>query len=327
MAVVVSDSSYLVQQMDELIRKKNRNCVTAIVGKPGCGKSFMALELADELDPTFKDHIAERVCFTPKQFMTLLQDPALTKGCVIILDEAGVSVHNRSFFDFANKAVVYVLQTFRHRNLHLFLTTPSMSFIDSQVRRLTNYIIDCQKIDFKRNLTIAKVFEVQPNPVLGKEYKKYLRLPYKTFDQKKIVRMKFRKPDTPIWKEYEKIAEDYKRTLTANLLNELNAMQKTEEQNNIDVHVLSDKVLDNIGRYTKPDGKLDISLIEMDFRIGNRRSKRVADYVTSVITGKTPKEDTMASNSAAFGGSPTQQALTTIKKEGKSESNSLAVTE
>ena len=62
----------LVEEINKMIHVQNKNCLMCVAGETGSGKSFFALETADEFDPTFRDNIKERVVFTPSKFKKVL---------------------------------------------------------------------------------------------------------------------------------------------------------------------------------------------------------------------------------------------------------------
>jgi len=260
-----------------LIEKMNRNCIIVIVGGPGKGKSYLGLWLANALDSTFMRKLEERVCFKGKAFLRVLTYGSLEKGNAVMLDEAGVTMFNRNFFNFMNKAIVYVLQTFRHRNLYLILTVPSLAFIDAHVLRLLTYVVETVKINRKTNITTAKVYKVQHNPKEKKNYYKYLKRPYKTFESKKLFRFKFPKPGARLCNHYEKIADVYKRSLASQLYDETTFQDKLSK--GTDVAEIGATVLNELNEYSRRDGSLNRARIELEHDIGRRYSSRVVEWV------------------------------------------------
>ena len=150
----------------------NQNWLCLVVGGTGSGKSYLALKIAEELDSTFN---ASRVAFNAEEFMSILNDGQLQKGCFIIFDEAGVGMSAREWFSLSNKALNYVLQTFRFRNIGVIFTTPDMGFIDVNARKLFHTYVETIRIDRNMKVCVAKVMEMQNNPKMGEQYTKYPR--------------------------------------------------------------------------------------------------------------------------------------------------------
>ena len=147
----------------DMVFKKNRNCLIIITGDTGTGKSYLALKLAQELDPTFTpENISERVVCHPKQFIDLVvnKKDELKTGSVIVMDEAGVSMASREWYSYNNKALDYILQTFRYQKLIVIFTVPNMSFVDSHARRLFNFYIETIGINFSKKLSKCKILKL-----------------------------------------------------------------------------------------------------------------------------------------------------------------------
>ena len=120
---------------------KNQNFVMLYVGQTGTGKSYAAMSFAEELDPNFN---ISRIVFSADEFISVLNDDTanLARGSVIIWDEAGVGMPAREWYSLSNKVISYVVQTFRVKGYVLIMTTPSLKYIDSQIRALFHGIAE-----------------------------------------------------------------------------------------------------------------------------------------------------------------------------------------
>src|SRR5437870_4384364 len=98
--------------------RNNKNFLCAVLGPTGSGKTYTALRIAEEIDPSFG---SSRIVFNPVDFMKILK--GLPSGSVIVFDEAGVGMSAQEWQKKANKIFNYVLQTFRFRNIIVFFTT------------------------------------------------------------------------------------------------------------------------------------------------------------------------------------------------------------
>ena len=113
---------------------KNQNYILLFVGQTGTGKSYSAMSLGEEIDPDFN---IKRIVFSAEEFIDILNnDDTLVRGSVIMWDEAGVGMPAREWYSVSNKVISYIVQTFRVRGYILIMTTPSLSYIDSQIRSL-----------------------------------------------------------------------------------------------------------------------------------------------------------------------------------------------
>jgi len=180
--------------------KQNKNYMCAIVGDTGGGKTYTALSIAESFD---RDFNITRVVFTAQAFIDLVNTGTLRRGSVVVWDEAGAGgIATRDWYKTANKMINYVLQTFRHKNLVVIFTTPSLGFIDSQARVLFHALIIPRTIDYSRQQTIVRYNVVQHNPKLGKTYFKNIRT--RINGKKAVVKtMRINKPTETLIKAYE----------------------------------------------------------------------------------------------------------------------------
>ena len=90
------------------VYKKNKNAGIIVIGQTGSGKSFVALKIAQDLDPNFT--VQERVVYTASDFLSLLAHGNLPRGSVIIFDEVAhdEGADSRSSLSQNNKIMSYV---------------------------------------------------------------------------------------------------------------------------------------------------------------------------------------------------------------------------
>ena len=146
---------------------ENEHFVCAVVGREGSGKSGTALSLASAVDPEFS---VDRVCFEPADMLRLIDSDGTGSGSALILDEAGVGLGSRSWYDQDQIQLNKTLQTIRDDNQILFLTLPALSELDSQtVNRLHAYIEmttleEGQQANFKFKFLHPHAATEDPNP-------------------------------------------------------------------------------------------------------------------------------------------------------------------
>jgi len=103
-----------------------------IVGEEGSGKSYTAIKIGSLVDPDFS---ADNVFFEPDNVLQRLRDGRYEPGSVWVLDEAGVSMGNRSWHDQAQVKLNKALQLVRNHNLGFIFTLPVLPDLDSQTTR------------------------------------------------------------------------------------------------------------------------------------------------------------------------------------------------
>ena len=114
--------------------RNNEHFMGVLVGREGSGKSWTGMKIAEVSDPTFEGW---RVMFDPANFLKQLQEwkeNNETKGKMVVIDEAGVGVGVRSWYDKDQIMLNQVLQLIRDENMGVIFTLPRLEELDSQTR-------------------------------------------------------------------------------------------------------------------------------------------------------------------------------------------------
>ncbi|MCD6148602.1 ATP-binding protein [bacterium] len=212
--VIIFPNPHLYYIYNEL--KNNFNHFHAIVGRPGSGKSYLALAEAYYTDETFDGSVLfERVIF-PNEVNTLNLDDVPRRGA-IIFDEMGVTAYSREFMSLNNRLLGKLFQICRHRNHFIILTMPNLNFIDKTARDLLNSVAITQSYSKSANTHIAKVFTYMRDYITGETRKTYYRV---SVDFSKCVakRLQFKGAPRHIQREYEKVYSEKKAKLEEELL-------------------------------------------------------------------------------------------------------------
>ena len=268
------------------INKKKRNSMICVVGSVGTGKSYVALRMAEHLDPTFTaETLRERVVTTPEEFMGLISRTAgkLKKGSVIVIDEASTQMYNRKWQSVNNIAINFILTTFRNKRLICIFTLPYMTFLDAHVRKMFDYYVETKKIDFKKKETMAKVFELSYDKMKGSEpYKRYLRKKDEYGVYQPIKKNYFGKPSKEIVDAYEAYATEFKNTILDNAMKSVKKEHEKEDKIDFDPSDAVDAVVNDLAKYTKlwrGQPHLNLNKIMIDFDLGYRRAEKVRTIV------------------------------------------------
>lgn len=203
--VTLDKEAWLAQEIRERVLKNNLNAICIWVGPTGGGKSYSALRLAELVDPSFT---LAHLVFRPIDFLDLINQADLPRGSVLVWDEMGLGMPARDWNSLFNKAIGYVLQSFRFRNLALFMTVPDQSFIDSQARRLFHYYFECIEVNREQGFVTAKPFQVQHSARFDKDYMKYPVITLET-GPVQVGSVAFRLPSSGIRSSYERKRKDY----------------------------------------------------------------------------------------------------------------------
>lgn len=206
---------------------KRMNYMGIACGKPGTGKSYAVISIAEKVDNKFD---ADKIAFTPEEFLEIIKNPKLKSGSAVVFEEVGVGISARDWYSVSNKLVNAVFQTFRLRQLVVFFNTPNLLYIDSNSRVLFHGYLEPVHIDFNTEICTAKYMEMQVNPrdTRRKIYYHYLRQA-----NKPITRHMIPKPSVEILEAYEKKKGEFAQSLIDNALKELEELRagkKIKEQ-------------------------------------------------------------------------------------------------
>lgn len=282
-----------LQEIYDMVHKKNRNCLIVIVGDTGKGKSYVALRIAHALDPEgFNENtIRERVVAEPKQFIDLVvkKKDKLNNGSVIVFDEAGTGMAARQWHSANNQAIDYILQTFRYQQLIVIFTVPNLSFIDTHARRLFHYYVEALDIDKKNNLNICKIFKLSYNKMKPEEpYKRYFRGLSLNGERIIIETFKLKKVKASIWHEYEKYASEFKGDIGLRAMESVNKPQ-AEKEKVYDPKKVAEEIILNPNDYIKIwHGRpiVDKDLISINYQIGDRKAVKIKKLVEKELEKK-----------------------------------------
>jgi hypothetical protein len=193
--------------------KRNEHYMGAVVGREGSGKSHTALKIASLVDDSFN---ADRVMFDPKSMVERFKQQELGAGDVIILDEAGVGMGNRSWYEKDQILLNQVLQTVRNENMAALFTLPALEELDSQTEnRLHGYLELTEKQDGEYVRGKYKRLEIDRGPSRRGTYEKYPRR-RKNGRKLKITSISFTPPSDTLVEQYE----ERKRAFQAELYDE-----------------------------------------------------------------------------------------------------------
>lgn len=190
------------------ITRRNQNWLCLIVGQTGHGKSYAAAKLCQDIDPTFMDSIRDeglksRVSVGNQDdflnIVKLAKNKKIKRGSMVLFDEAGVSISCRKWFEQNQIALMNILQSFRILNIGTIITTPNMSFIDNQARKLIHEYLKALKVHYGLKRVILKPFSLSTGKLGDKIITKY-----HWFKGTQMTRLFVPKPAKDFIKPYEK---------------------------------------------------------------------------------------------------------------------------
>lgn len=261
------------------VYKKNKNAGIIIIGQTGSGKSYVALRIAQDLDPTF--NIAERVVYSAKDFLNLLANKNLPRGSVIVFDEVAhdEGADSRSSLSKNNKIMSYVATTYRNKGLIVIFVLPALTQLDKNLRAISiSAVLKTQRIDFKRKLCCVQFFWNDLNSWFGKAYMKK-GIVKVGFDVKKVKNVYFGKPSKALTKEYDKKKNEFVdsnvKRWNARYNEDEYAPSKVVKSS---IQDLANVIVRDSSKFSR-EGRVLPSLIMDEFNIGMGKAKEVARLV------------------------------------------------
>jgi energy-coupling factor transporter ATP-binding protein EcfA2 len=262
--------SVIIDRIKKRINKLDKNCLVLICGSTGSGKSFSAIKIALAIDPEFD--LDSHLVFTAKGFLDLLNSDKLKHGQVIIWDEAGVGIPAREWYSILNKAVGYVLQTFRHLNLCVIFTVPDLSFVDISLRKLFHFYFETQTIDYKNNICTLKPFEIEVNPQTTKIYRKYPRI-RREGRIIKLTKLEIELLDQEKIDQYEIRKNGFTKELNFKLSKEINRAEAKDKK----PELTDEECIEIIQKKIGDEKKRTISKISAILNISQHRARKIKD--------------------------------------------------
>lgn len=213
------EEGYVTNKWMDMRFNSNKNILLAFIGATGSGKSYSCMRMCElwyqhRFNKTFP---VEHICFSIEQAMRLINSGKLSRGDLIIFEEAGVNMGNLDFQTKLNKFFGYVLQAFRCKNIGVIFNLPNFNMLSKTARTLLHGVFQTVTINIFTKQVIIKPFYLQTNPLTGKPYTKYLKLKM-NHHYVKIERLGFSLPSEELTKPYEDIKDKFVNKISADLL-------------------------------------------------------------------------------------------------------------
>ena len=285
MKKTVSINLYIERIRNRLL-KHNKNWIAIICGETGSAKSYSAMSLAD-LITKGSFNVKLHVVFSPVALIRLVNNPQnLKKGDIIIFDEAGVGMSSRDWYSVQNKLLGSVLQTFRNLNIGLIFTTPNLSFLDTQGRKLIHAYMETKGIDRVNKVSYLKVYDVQVNSRFDKTYFKAPIFKVKNQIVKCPI-IALHKISSVKSKQYEILKTEYTKELNLKALQELENSGQVKVDNSRDTeNTTLEDVKKNISKYMRSVGSrkfLDIDLLQANYNLTIRQANRIKKQIEPTL--------------------------------------------
>lgn len=277
----------LLRWIRNRLKYYNLNCILAICGAVGSGKSYVSLRMAQVIDKKFS---VARVCFSVPEVIKLLNSGTLRKGSAVVLEEGGVNVDSRQFFSQINRAIIHIAETFRSERLLFIINLPNLGGLDKRIRQLVHGYIEMSSIDRGKKLAKVRFLYFHTNPKTGKIYN--FRIKVKSHTGRKLFRrfFLFEKPTKELLVEYEAKKKNFRHELQESIGGALELTeQRKKDQLPVDEKAIAEKILANQEKYisyrfndpSRP--YIDVHKIQTEEKVGTTRSSRIVRIVNDKL--------------------------------------------
>lgn len=237
-----------------------------ITGDPGEGKSLTACKIGEKLDPTFS---IDKVAYTGRQFMNIVGNVKRV-GEVVVWDEAGVGLASREWHSASNKAINYVIQTFRKDHACVIFVTPDLSFIDVQARKLLRCYTEARR--YRKEPVQLWIYKTSVARRTGDIY--YPHPIYKVNGvRQKLFYARISMPSPELVKAYETKANKWKEKLKRSVGKTMDTFDQKADVGET-IFDLINKVANSREEYSKDD-KLNIYIIQTKLGISRHKAEQI----------------------------------------------------
>lgn len=258
----------------------NEHFMGVIVGREGSGKSWTGIKLAEMCDPTFE---AWRVMFDPAEFLKQLQEwkeNNNTKGKMVVIDEAGVGVGVRSWYEKDQILLNQVLQLIRSENMGVIFTLPRLEELDSQTEGRLHAFMEMMQIQRGNWVKMAFFDNIPTRRGENKIYQKYPRMNVNGY-KRKIKRLKLSPPSSEVAEAYEERKNKFQNKQYQEAIDEMDDDVDDEKT----VKEIAMEIADgNISEYVSEHGQnnsayINKNLIKADYELSLNDSRAVKDLL------------------------------------------------
>jgi hypothetical protein len=217
--------------------------------------------------------------FDPHSFMeqlTAWKDQGETRGKMIVVDEAGVGIGSRSWYDKDQIQLNKVLQVIRSENMGMIFTLPRLSELDSQTRGRLRAMI---KMDNMKPGQYADVRYLRWQPARDERSKVYRKYPIlrNGASRKKIRRLRFGPPSQELVKAYESRKDTFQEQLYEDTTEQIG----DDEEDTNPVKEIAEDIFDEcLNDYVMVSASnkmeyIDKDLIAIDYDLSENKANQV----------------------------------------------------
>ena len=250
------------------------NYMAAFCGETGSGKSYAALSVAEAVDPDFT---VDQIAFSVVEFLELVIDDSYGPGSIIVFEEASVEAGSDEYMTKKNKALRQVSEIWRHQRRGALFTYPAFNRLDPDVRARMAGLVQLDELNESAGNSVGRYRVIQQDSYTGEIYRHRPKIGGVEYNQ-----MQFTLPSDELIEAYEAKKSNYTENKNLELLEGLLEDAKEEEEADEELgpkeiarDILSEGKLEEYINENNGQKYIDRDLIELDYGIGARISKKV----------------------------------------------------
>ena len=279
------------------VHRKNKNFTGLVVGQTGSGKSYGALRFCEDLDENFG---LDRVCFSVREMIDLLDSGKLKRGDCILFDEvAGEGgADSRNFMSRENEIMSFLVTTFRTLGFIVWFVAPFSSQIDKRLRQIgVSAILEFKGVvDYEHKLSKCVWKWAFFSHMTGGTYLPKPRL-FDADGNKIIIDAVFvPKPSQKLIDAYEKKKTDY---VLNNIHKWSEELHERSESSGKNLEEIVKGVLSSPEPYMTHHGKINAGIVRFRHKMSQADAKTVVALANAQLLGVKQKK-TGARNSLAL---------------------------
>jgi len=257
-------------------------CMFCIVGREGSGKSITCGSILEKVDPTFDE---SRVFFDPEDFLEFMNslDADERQGKACMLDEAGVGMGVRSWYDSEQIKINKLLQTARDDNMIIGMTLPRLTELDSQTRGRLHGFLEMREVEKGDHAVFSWKNVSVTRDENDRIYKKYPRL--RRYGQvRRIRRFAIGPPSEEYMEGYEARKQEFKAELYAETLGDMGDGEDAEDESLTPKEVATQVLDSDPEDYISVHGQngreyIDKELLRADFGLSVRDAQQAKKLI------------------------------------------------
>lgn len=279
------EARMLKQKIWDRMWRQDEHFMGVIVGREGSAKSHTGIKFSEVVDPTFT---AERVMFEPVAFLRKLQewkDNNETQGKMVVIDEAGVGVGVRSWYDKDQIMLNKVLQIIRDENMGVIFTLPRLEELDSQTEGRLHAYLEMME---KRQDEWVKVKWLNWDPTRdgrNKIYREYSDLNINGISRP-VKRLCISPPSSELVEAYETRKDEFQNKQYQEAIDEMEDDVDDEKSvKDIAMEIADGRLEDYVSRHNQNNKPyINTNLIRADFEVSQNDSKAIRDLLERQVS-------------------------------------------